>query len=155
MWILLLSFVGVSFSSTTARSISTSELLHRKLYDVAAHPKHPELKIASAQGIFLKAPDRDVWTPLAQFDAKDYPVLISPKGDLFVGTQRSRDQGKNFSQFIAWDEVLSQVVAVTQRTHDHVKVVGIKWQEPDRLKILIDVGSSQYVEVSLATKDLP
>lgn len=127
--------------------MSTQEMFRRPLFDIAADPRSPERKLASAQGIFLQVAEKQGWRRLESWKDEDHPVLINPKGQLFVGTRRSVDGGVTFHDVVAWDEILSQVVAVTHRPLEKVRVVSLKWQEPSTLRITVDVDKRLQVEV--------
>jgi hypothetical protein len=136
-------------SPTPPSALSTREIFNRKVYDVAAHPKNSLFKIASAEGVFLKLPDSANWEKLSQFQNENHPVLITPTNTIMVGAMRSTDGGKTFSEYIPWDAVLSQVVAVTKRTHEHVKVIGLRRGQGNDLRVLLDGGANQHIEITL------
>ena len=131
------------------QQLTTAQVFARKIFDLTSHPKNSAIKLASAQGLYYKSATEEKWQRLEQFGDDNKPVAISHSGTLYVGTQRSRDGGKTFEDYIPWDQVLSQVVAVTHRTHEHVKITRIRIDHPQEVHLLIDAGSDELVDVSL------
>lgn len=116
---------------------------------MASHPRNAAVKLVSAQGLYFKSGEEEKWYPLPQFRNDNHPVAISATGDLYVGSQRSRDSGKTFEEYVPWDQVLAQVVAVTHRTHDHVKITRIRFEKPGQISLLVDAGRSELVEITI------
>ncbi len=95
-----------SDSSNEAIQLTTSELFDRKIYDMVSSPDIPYLKFASARGIF-KTLDGKVWTQIAQFKDENYPLAVSPNGNIFIGAFVSSDHGETFEPYLRWENVIT------------------------------------------------
>lgn len=95
-----------SDSSSDTIQLSTSELFERKIYDMVSSPDIPYLKFASARGIF-KTLDGKVWTQVAQFKDENYPLAVSPNGNIFIGAFVSSDHGETFEPYLRWENVIT------------------------------------------------
>lgn len=122
--------------------ITSDELLSREIYSIAFHPQNPKIALASAQGIFLTK-DGKVWQNISHFQNQNHPVLISNNGDLFVGSQRSLDQGKNFSPYLRWDQ-LTQLLHKEAKTLPHImKITDLSSPRPGTIRVSLDLGNKK------------
>lgn len=129
------------------KTLSTDDIHHLSTYTYSDLVKrnilwksHGKTKgLASANGIFRTENGID-WLPIAQFENQNLPVAVT-KAEWYVGTFRSRDDGKTFEPFIRWDTVSNLVSQKYNAEPDFFKVIDLTAQGTYEVKIQMDIGS--------------
>jgi hypothetical protein len=119
--------------------ISFEELMKRDIVAVSFHPKNSNLAIASAQGIFLTM-DGKKWKKLPIFQSQNHPVLIDAQGSIYVGSQRSQDDGKSFSPFFRWESLTPLVEQRQKSAVQQLKIRSLASPRPGILKMEVETN---------------
>jgi len=133
--------------------LSTQQLFRRKIFDMASNPANPNLKFASAAGIF-RTTNGQTWTKIEMFAEQNHPIAVSSTGRVFVGPYVSDDQGQNFEQYIRWDLLMNTVRKQRPVSEHQVRILETKPldRSGNRLQLRLDIGHHQPIEVQ--TSDL-
>lgn len=120
--------------------LTIEQLLKRDIYSVAFHPQNEKIGLVSANGVYSTM-DGQTWSKLSFFDEEmDYAVHIHSDGSWFVGHYRSKDQGRNFREFLQWDRITSLVQEALTRTPQFLKLISLKTPERGDLEMILDTG---------------
>lgn len=120
--------------------LTIEQLLKRDVYSVAFHPKNDKMGLASANGVYYTT-DGHTWNKIEFFDEDtNYVVHIHSDGSWFVGNYRSKDQGRNFREFLQWDRITSIVQEAITRPPQYLKMVSLKTPEKGDLEMVLDTG---------------
>lgn len=118
--------------------LTTEELESRNVFAKATtHLKN--LTLASANGIFISK-DNSTWKYLSQFGEDNYPVAIGPRNTLIVGDQISFDEGKNFQNYLKWDQIALQAQTSLKHSPQYLKLQRINFVSPSALELQIETG---------------
>ncbi len=129
--------------------LKTSEIFQRKIFDMGASPVVPQVKLASAQGIF-RTEDGKEWARVEQFKDQDHPIAFSSGGRIFIGPYMSDDHGRTFRHYIRWDKLVGTLRDRNTTLPSNLRIVEvhpIDWFGR-RIELKLDVGTDQKVLVS-------
>jgi hypothetical protein len=127
---------------TDKNTISTDELMKREIYSIAFESKSSVRGVVSAEGIYTTE-DGLTWKQIPQFGKQNYPVYIHPKGQWFVGSYKSTNQGQSFEPFIRWEVVADAIEASIHRNPKLLRLTQIEAVSPTQIIINVDTGSSK------------
>lgn len=119
--------------------LTTEELESRLLFAKVKATQSKNLILASANGIFISK-DNSSWKHLSQFGENNYPVAIGPKNTLIVGDQISFDEGKNFQNYLKWDQIALQAQISLNHPPQYLKLQNITFIAPSTLELQIETG---------------
>lgn len=117
--------------------ISTEELLKREIASVSFHPRNPNMGIAAAQGVFITT-DGKHWKQLNYFGKKNFPVLIDHVGALYVGGEKSTDQGKTFTSYLRWDQLAHLVESYQGYPNKQMRIKELQSPRPGILELQLE-----------------
>lgn len=117
--------------------LSTDQLLKREIVSVSFHPKNPNMGIASAQGVFITLDGKN-WKQLNYFGKKNFPVLIDHLGSIYVGGEKSMDQGKTFSSYLRWDQVAHLVESYQGYPNKQMRIKELQSPRPGILELQLE-----------------
>ncbi len=123
-------------------SITTEELMKREIYSIAFESKTSVRGIVSAEGVYTTE-DGLTWKQIPQFGKQNYPVYIHPKGQWFVGSYKSTNQGQSFEPFIRWEVVADAIEASIHRNPKTLRLTQIEAVSPTQIIINVDTGTSK------------
>lgn len=131
---------------TAELKIRTHDLMARKVFALASSRAVPNLRFASARGIFRSINGED-WTLLKGFNLANYPIAIANGGAVFIGPYVSEDHGETFSQWIKWDNLVARF---GNSRHFHLADLQTKdLAEPSSVRILkiqpLDAAGRQVI----------
>ncbi len=128
--------------------LKNTDLLSRKVFDMATSPIDPTKMFVSANGIFSSQNGLS-WKKIELFGDMNYPIEFSKEGILYIGHYRSINHGKTFNSYIRWDHVIKEI----SENPKYLKLKDIKIldEKGSHLKILVDAGSNKVF--SLETKN--
>ena len=132
---------------TDWQKISASELfLNRKLFDLAASPSVPNLRFASANGIFRTLNDKQ-WEKIPKFADQNHPIAVAKSGRLFVGSWYSDDHGETFHSYVRFDQLVSSLKSRWNINPRRFKFLELKpvSQNGDELIVKVDIGLKKPV----------
>ncbi len=130
--------------------LKNTDLLSRKVFDMATSPVNPTRMFISADGIF-SSQDGISWKKIELFGNKNYPIEFSKEGVLYIGHYRSINHGKTFDSYIRWDHVIKEISNHKNLKYLKLKDIKILDEKGSHLKILVDTGNSKFF--SLETKN--
>jgi hypothetical protein len=127
----------------------TKELFTRKIFDMASSAAIPQLKFASAQGVF-RTMDGEEWSKIPLFKNENYPIAIAGLGPVFVGPYVSEDQGETFQTWIRYDKLVATLKSKWVITPRSLQILEIK---PDdaagkKLTLKLNIGLTETVRAS-------
>lgn len=123
-------------------TITSEQLMKRKIHSVAFAPGKSLKGLASAEGVF-RTEDGKTWSEIPQFEGKNHPVSIHPDGLWYVGSYRSSDEGKTFENYIKWDKLTEQIQDSIHKTPRHLRITKIEPLSHSRVRILVDTGAQK------------
>ena len=135
-------------------SLSSTELLDRKIFDMAASPLDPSLKLAAAQGLFLKR-GQSPWQKLSHFGNQNLPIHFAKKGRLFVGAYYSDDEGKNFRSYLPLGDLLHK--SSHRQKLGPIQVLEIRSLDPRGRRIRVQIrhaNQQQWLDIDVEHKSL-
>ena len=127
---------------TEKNTITTDELMKREIYSIAFESKSSVRGVVSAEGVYTTE-DGLTWKQIPQFGKQNYPVYIHPKGQWFVGSYKSTNQGQSFEPFIRWEVVADAIEASIHRNPKLLRLTQIEAVSPTQIIINVDTGSSK------------
>lgn len=127
---------------TNSETLSTEQLLKREMVSFSFHPQKTDFGIASAEGIFITF-DGQTWQKISRFGKKNLPVLIDHQGFIFVGTEKSKDQGKSFSPFFKWDQLALIIEQAQKKPGQHWRIQDLKSPRPGILEMQIETSAGK------------
>lgn len=134
-------------AKTDWQKITASELfLNRKLFDLAVSTSVPNLRFASANGIFRTLNDKQ-WEKIPRFGDQNHPIAVAKSGRLFVGSWFSDDHGETFHSFVRFDQLVSSLKSrwkVNPRRFKFLEVKPIS-ANGDELMVKVDIGLKKPV----------
>lgn len=119
--------------------LTTEELLSREVFSYALKGVQKPEGLVSAKGIW-RTDDGLRWTKIDQFGDEDLPVSINNDGSWYVGSYRSKNQGKNFEAFIRWDDLARLIEADLHRPARYLKLQKVESLPNSRVEIQVDTG---------------
>lgn len=134
-------------AKTEWQKISASELfLNRKLFDLAASQTVPNLRFASATGIFRTLNDKQ-WEKIPKFGDQNHPIAVAKSGRVFVGSWYSDDHGETFHSFVRYDSLVSSLKSRWKINPRRFKFLELKpiSRNGDELIIKVDIGLQKPV----------
>ncbi len=142
---------------------STEDIFKRKVYAVASNPLNSKLMFASARGVF-RSTDGKTWRKLSKFGTHNHPIAIAKNGYVFIGSHKSRDNGKTFTPFLRWDKIawaihhnkkfspnnlsLQEIKILDQRARKISIIVKTQNQASSQKHTLISINSGKTWAVS-------
>jgi hypothetical protein len=120
--------------------VTTEDILEKSVYALSFHPKHPNVGIVAAQGIYLTT-NGLTWKKLESFGSQNWPVLITPEGRLYVGDQMSSDWGKSFHHYFKWASLMTELSSMGIDSHKGLKMASLKVDQKGFLNMSIQAGS--------------
>lgn len=124
----------------TTHTLTTEQLLKREIHSIAFESSTSVRGIVSSEGIY-RTEDGQIWTLIPQFEKENYPVTIHPNGTWFVGSFRSKNQGKSFEPFIRWDNIAKAIEAAYHRNPRYLKLTKIEPLPNSKVIIHVDTGN--------------
>lgn len=134
--------------SEGAPTLSKNDILKREIFSVAWSPSNPKIGLASSYGVFFTFDGGNEWTQLSQFKSENHPVQIHEDGSWYVGSFKSKDQGKTFNPYIRMDHLTRLIQSQTKYAPRILKLSEITFTK-NFLQIKIDTGTKTFL---LATK---
>ena len=131
------------------KKLSIDELLKRDIYSVAFHPKNEKMGLVSAQGIYFTL-DGLNWQKLQDFENNNWPVHILPDGTWVIGSYKSSNQGRSFSEFFAWEKLTRIVQAALTHPPRYLKMVSLDVKPSNELELVLDTGYKRLRLVSFS-----
>lgn len=135
-------------SKTDWQKFSASEIfLKRKLFDLAASPTVPNLRFASANGIFRTLNDKQ-WEKIPKFGDQNHPIAVSKSGRLFVGFWYSDDHGESFHSYVRFDQLVSSLKTRWKINPRRFKFIEVKPVNTtgSELVVKVDIGLGKPVQ---------
>ncbi|WP_413557143.1 SH3 domain-containing protein [Bdellovibrio sp. HCB209] len=129
-------------SSDKVATLTTEELMKREIYSIAFESKTSVRGIVSAEGIYTTE-DGLNWKQVSFFGKQNYPVFIHPKGQWFVGSYKSSNQGQSFEPFIRWEVVADAIQASLHKNPKLMRLTQIEAVSNSQIIINVDTGSSK------------
>lgn len=129
----------VTEKDSSAKKITTDDLMKRDIYSIAFERKNSVRGIVSSEGIY-RTEDGETWELIPQFEKKNYPVTIHPNGIWFVGSFKSSDQGKSFAPFIRWDSIAQAIEDSYHHQPKMMKLTKIETLPDKQIQIQVDTG---------------
>ncbi|WP_255489934.1 SH3 domain-containing protein [Bdellovibrio sp. KM01] len=123
-------------------TITTEQLMKREIYSIAFESKASVRGIVSAEGVYTTE-DGLTWKQIPQFGNQNYPVYIHPKGQWFVGSYKSTNQGHSFEPFIRWEVVADAIEASIHKNPKTLRLTQIEAVSNTQIIINVDTGSSK------------
>jgi len=119
--------------------ISTEELNSRlpnlKIVSQSSYP----ISIVSANGVFISH-DKASWKYLSQFGETNLPVAIGPRNTIIVSDQISFNDGKNFQNYLRWDQVTLLSQNLLHHPPAQLVIKSIDPLNHNSFKVQIDTG---------------
>lgn len=144
--------IDVDREIALTEKISTSELFHRKIFDMASSPAVPSLKLVSAQGVF-RTVDGKEWTKLPSFQDKNYPIAIAGHGAIFVGPYVSDDHGETFQQWIRWDTLIASMKRLSHVSPKQLQIQEIRPEDPAGRRVVLKLSIGTEAMIKVVTDD--
>jgi hypothetical protein len=135
-----------------AEHIKNRELFRRKIFDMASSPLIPQLKFASAQGVY-RTTDNEEWTKIQQFEDKNYPIAIAGEGTVFVGQFMSEDQGETFREWIRWDSLVDTIRRNFRISPRSMRIQEIRPEDPKGQRVILRLSVGDGGQVKLLTEN--
>jgi hypothetical protein len=129
-------------------TLGKDDLLKREIFSVAWGALDRRQGLVSSHGIFSTIDGGETWVFLPQFKNENHPVSISPDGSWYVGTMKSKDFGKNFSNYLRIDSIANIIQSQSFRPPRILKISKIDFKNSN-MEIWVDTGSKR---LRLATK---
>lgn len=132
---------------TDWQKVTASELfLNRKLFDLAVSPTVPNLRFASANGIFRTLNDKQ-WEKIPKFANQNHPIAVAKSGRLFVGSWYSDDHGETFHSYVRFDQLVSSLKSRWKMNPRRFKFLEVKpiSANGDELIVKVDIGLKKPV----------
>ena len=126
--------------SPNVQTLTTEELLKREIQSIAFESSTSVRGLVSSEGIY-RTEDGQTWTLIPQFGKDNYPVSIHPNGTWFVGSFRSKNQGKSFEPFIRWDKIAKAIESAYHRNPRYLKLTKIEALPDSKVVIHVDTGN--------------
>lgn len=133
-----------SRAQAKAETILTSELFARKIFDMASSRAIPQLKFASANGVF-RTLDGQEWTRIQQFRNDNHPIAVANEGEVFVGPYLSEDHGETFQSWIRWDSLIATIKRYHSITPKTLRIIEIHPQDAAgrRVALRLSIGTTK------------
>jgi hypothetical protein len=116
---------------------TTEQIMKREITSVSFHPKNQKMGILSSSGIFLSL-DGEIWRKIPNFKNRNFPVFINSDGVIFVGAERSLDQGKTFHPCLKWESLAHLVEEKQKAVPKDLRITGISQLKSGLLKYEIE-----------------
>jgi hypothetical protein len=125
--------------------LTTDQIMKREITSVSFHPKNQKMGILSSQGIYLTL-DGEIWRKIPNFKNRSYPVLIDTESVIYVGGERSLDQGKSFFPCLKWESLAHLVEAKQRAVPKDLRITSIAQLKPGIMKyeIQTDLGKMRW-----------
>lgn len=120
-------------------TLNTDQILKLEITSVSFHPKNPSIGLVSAGGIYYTN-DGWVWRKLEQFGNQNLPVLISERGEWFVGTQRSFNSGRSFQPYLHVDKLTLAVQQYLGSSLRDLRITDLSDIGKQKIKIELNTG---------------
>lgn len=140
-------------TKTNWQKFSASDVfLKRKIFDLAASPTVPNLRFASANGIFRTLNDKQ-WEKIPQFNNQNHPIAVSKSGRLFVGSLYSDDHGESFHSFVRFDQLVSSLKSRWKINPHRFKFLEVKPVSDSGSELILKVDIGLKKPVQAITRD--
>lgn len=126
--------------------------LERKVFDLAANPNLPNLRFASANGIFRTLNDKQ-WEKIPKFGNQNHPIAVSKSGRLFVGSLYSDDHGETFHSFVRYDQLVSSLKSRWKVNPRRFKFLEVKPVSHNGGELILKVDIGLKKPVHAITRD--
>lgn len=136
---------GLTKQEPPKEKLSTEQLFERTLYDMATHPIRSNLRVASANGVFITT-DGELWKPIKSFEGQNQSVSFTASGHLIVGDRISTDAGETFHPLVKWDDVTPLLKYKTGKVPSWMRIVDIQTRFED-ISVEVEVGKSSVVRL--------
>lgn len=124
---------------SSAKTITTDELMKREIYSIAFENKDSLRGIVSSEGIY-RTENGLTWTLIPLFGSQNYPVNIHPNGNWFVGSYKSINEGKSFDPFIRWEQIAQAIESALHRNPKVLRLTQIEALPNSQVQIYVDTG---------------
>lgn len=137
----------VSLKTEWEKYSASDVFLKRKIFDLAASPAVPNLRFASANGIFRTLNDKQ-WEKIPRFAEQNHPIAVAKSGRLFVGALYSDDHGETFHSFVRFDQLVSSLKSRWKINPRRFKFLEVKpvSENGSELIMKIDIGLKKPVQ---------
>lgn len=122
--------------TTSQTSLSTEEILKKPIFSIAQNPRSPNHFVVATEGIFMTV-DGKSWQEMTSFRGENLPVAFGPKGEIYVGSHRSLDNGNSFRPYLRWPDLIQVIHRESQLNPSSLKISGIEFLGQDIIKIKI------------------
>ncbi|MCB0368347.1 MAG: hypothetical protein KDD45_02640, partial [Bdellovibrionales bacterium] len=126
----------------TSETLSTQQILRRKIYSMAFYPGSKVKGLISAEGVF-KTVDGKHWAKIDFFKDENWPVAITQNKTWIIGQYRSLNEGKSFEPFIRWDYLSKKVEETLSVIPKFMKITKLESEKDNQLNFWMDIGSKR------------
>lgn len=140
-------------TKTEWQKFSASDIfLKRKIFDLAASQTVPNLRFASANGIFRTLNDKQ-WEKIPQFGNQNHPIAVAKSGRLFVGFWYSDDHGETFHTYVRFDKLVSSLKSRWKMNPRRFKFLEVKPVSTNGSHLIVKVDIGLKKPVQAITRD--
>jgi hypothetical protein len=140
-------------ASSAQLILRKEDLLKREVFSVAWSPQNSSKGLVSSHGIFVTFDGGETWSYLPRFKNENHPVSISPDGVWYVGTMKSKDLGKSFTNYLRIDSIAHLIQSQSLRPPRVLKISKIDFKNSN-MEIWVETGAKRLRLATKSHKDL-